>query len=864
MMYQNYSNGRTISYFNKNYNIDRRSSRIYNDFIENLELQMPISRESMYNNLSKEENFRFINQHFQEIRQKYIFKLRSNRTMEDIRLSTEHIFFNWYNLRDLVKNCEFEYVQKNDPNEPDFFEIKINDEIENTHTNNNIYNRDNFENESKINKEQNNKKDNDNEWNMVNEWNEEKGNKNENVKAISFTGWGENKEEKIIYTGDSYDEENKYQKLSDYGKVYVSKKLEERYESSNDMKNRKNDKRSHRRTSSSVQKLHVKRTQKFDNKYNIDMNLVRNLLPTKKEEQKKQPKTEEPNINNIKITEKNKPMESNTNKKEENKNQNNNTEEKNKNQYLERKREPSKEDIDKKKTNITEQKNNNQKESAKRMSKGNNNTNVNQIIIKPNETKKKKETEKIEEDKAPEIINITETSSSEEEEEKQSKKSGLKTTIKLSKRNIRKKLLDETNNINQYENNKVDKKEEPKQTEQKNNNNVENIQMNEKENQNMMIEKDEQKDKTKNIKQKEQQISIDQKNNNIVDNNKMNEKDKPIMMNQTDEHNLNPYNMNIIEKPKTMSEKDKPITINQTDEQNKKSNNTYIIEKPKTMNENNEECKKQNNTENKSNKKYEEKGTTNINENNKEKQTDKNIENTIKNTRAKKTNEIDDPNRNTNTKLRKDDENKQSKERNYTYQDYCYNTVDLVTLNYKKNKDNIIFYVGNKKNINRNFLKIDIPENVKEDQNTFLKMILILCGVNPIFHPILRKKIYDEFEKENPLTKVIYEYHIINDIKEILQKDKYIIPILAIPFGKKVGISIIYQYYENYEKYLEGIAKDDYIKILILKRKSDKNINNEYLYDYYVAYKEERIAPIELFAKLTNVLSDNSNLMDEE
>ena len=334
----------------------------------------------------------------------------------------------------------------------------------------------------------------------------------------------------------------------------------------------------------------------------------------------------------------------------------------------------------------------------------------------------------------------------------------------------------------------------------------------------------EQKNKTKEINKTNKQEKInqlDEQKNKTNNTNKIDEQEK---MNKMDE---------LKNKSNKTNEKDKHEKTNQLDEQ---KNKTKTINKEK-MNEKDQaiETTKKNETinENKSYSKIE--CTKKMNENNKQNDI---IATVIQ--------------RNDNTKII------------YRESDYEFNVFQLLIKNQRINKDKIIFFTGYKNDINRNILKIDIPDDIKEDGNTFLKMLLMLSGINPMFHPVLRKLIYKDLCEDKFLINTINQYHLIDDIRNIVKKDQPIIPIFAIPFGKKHGIGIFYQYNQHSVKFLEGLKNNYNIILVVYRRKVDKNISNEYLYDYYMAYKNNFDFPFELNETMKKVIMDNIYMMIDE
>ena len=872
--------------------MERRISRIYNDFIENLELSTPISRESFFNNLLNDQNFKFITQHFNEIRQKYPFTFRSNRQLYEIKLATNLMFFNIYNLRDIEKYCDFEFREKKDPNEADYFEITINEEYENIKTNNNRYNTDDFENESRINNETEHKKNRDNEWSQTNEWNEENAEKKNKINDINFTGWGD---EKIKYSGsDLENEENKKNNKYGYGKVYVSEKFDDRNDSSNEFNNRD---RANQR------------------KYKIDQNLIRNLRIIPKE---KPTKIEDQNNTTIINIEKNDRKESPKNEqiklKEENKNSKTNIEEKEKNKYLEKKREKPTEDANNTTKVQGETVNNIFDKSYKDMK-------INIEEIKKGESKKSKNKAKMkdkniennltEPDKAAEIINLSESSSSEEEN---NKKSGIQTTVKLSKKTIKNKFLEQLNktentekmNENGEQKMIIEKNEDNKRSDRLNNKDTKEKLMelddlkkitnktNDKDEQEKMKKLDEQKNKSKNINIIDNQTKMNELDEQKRKTNKTNEKDKQKKMNELDEqktktNKINKINekekINEIEeqknKTKEINKTNKHEKINQLEEQKNKTNNTNKIDEQEKKNEMDELKNKSNKTNEKdkhekTNQLDEQKNKTKIINiiDNKENMNEKDqaIETTKKNETinenksysqiecTKKMNENNKQNDIIATVIQRNDNTKII----YRESDYEFNVFQLLIKNQRINKDKIIFFTGYKNDINRNILKIDIPDDIKEDGNTFLKMLLMLSGINPMFHPVLRKLIYKDLCEDKFLINTINQYHLIDDIRNIVKKDQPIIPIFAIPFGKKHGIGIFYQYNQHSVKFLEGLKNNYNIILVVYRRKVDKNISNEYLYDYYMAYKNNFDFPFELNETMKKVIMDNIYMMIDE
>lgn len=159
---------------------------------------------------------------------------------------------------------------------------------------------------------------------------------------------------------------------------------------------------------------------------------------------------------------------------------------------------------------------------------------------------------------------------------------------------------------------------------------------------------------------------------------------------------------------------------------------------------------------------------------------------------------------------------------------YPINDLIMKSLNYKVNK------MPTKNNNNTTLLKLKLPKKIKDDYDKLPKLLLIVCGISPEYHNIIRQEIYNCIKNDDQnfhkfLTKFNFNIND-NDIENIKFPNQYIHPSLLYSFSKTYRISIYYELFLSGKKRIIHLNHHRKENIYLIMK---NNPNEDNKYNYY-------------------------------
>ena len=152
--------------------------------------------------------------------------------------------------------------------------------------------------------------------------------------------------------------------------------------------------------------------------------------------------------------------------------------------------------------------------------------------------------------------------------------------------------------------------------------------------------------------------------------------------------------------------------------------------------------------------------------------------------------------------------------------------------------------------------KLQTPKKIKKDNNKYLKLLLILSGINFKYHSVIRKEVVDEFFVN--LAKTPGEDKSETENFKMLYKDnEYLNVCFYYDFCVKYDFCLITNYYDPNTKKIENVVLNDNNndKLFILLDKIDP-IN--LCYDAYVINDKKVEVPINLQKKFVNLIIEKT------
>ena len=145
--------------------------------------------------------------------------------------------------------------------------------------------------------------------------------------------------------------------------------------------------------------------------------------------------------------------------------------------------------------------------------------------------------------------------------------------------------------------------------------------------------------------------------------------------------------------------------------------------------------------------------------------------------------------------------------------------------------------------------EIPIPIEFKKDGNILPKLFLLIAGLNPNYHKIIRNEIISIILKYNEYRNLIFkEENAMKNMKKIEEDGTNIDFYYLYPFSKKYDLGIIYEYIKKSKTNNNEMKKDLYWfnmkknnPKLIIKLKNDElSLGNEFdKYNYYLEIKND-------------------------
>ena len=188
-----------------------------------------------------------------------------------------------------------------------------------------------------------------------------------------------------------------------------------------------------------------------------------------------------------------------------------------------------------------------------------------------------------------------------------------------------------------------------------------------------------------------------------------------------------------------------------------------------------------------------------------------------------------------------------------------YPIYDLIMYNQKFNENKITLINDNNNKIT--LLKLKLPDYIIEDFDKIPKLLLIISGLSPEYHTIIREEIYNCIKNDNKYiqrfnTKCKFNISL-NDIERIKFCGEYISPNLLYSFCKMYNVSLYYQVFISGKKriiHLNHKCKE----IIFLIMKDNQNKDNKYIqYDLGVNLTHGAQLPLEFKKKLVDLIKKN-------